>query len=248
MKKIKTSIVLNDQHIPFQDIEANKVVFRFIKYIKPDYIDILGDLLDFWQISKFVNDPKTRKGDIQDDINAGKAYLTELRAMAPKAEIMLHYGNHVMRLRKFMWFHAKELDCIDSLDLRYLLGLDKLKIKAVESEEGFIIRGNLVMTHGTVVSQDSAMTARRNLQKYGMSVICGHTHRLGAMYKTDLRGTVGAWENGCLCRLDLIKQWGRELANWQQGISLIDWHGDMFRVQQIPIIKNKMIFGKEVWE
>lgn len=243
----KTSVVINDQHIPFQDIEANKLVFKFIKYIKPDYIDILGDLTDFWQISKFVGDP-SRKETIQDDLNKTCEYLKELRDLAPKSEIVLHYGNHMWRLRKFLWINAKQLDCIRSLDLKFLLGLNKLKIKSVETPEGYMLRGKLVMTHGTIVSQDSGTTARRNLQKYGLSVICGHTHRLASVFKSDLRGEVGGWENGCLCRMDLIKEWGREIANWQQGFSLIDFRDDFFRVQSIPIINNKFMFGRETWK
>ena len=243
---IKTSICLNDQHIPYHDIAANKLVFKFIKHIKPDFVDMLGDVLDFWQISKFLGDPK-RKDSIQKDINACKEYLKELRDLAPKAEIVFHYGNHVTRLKKYIWTNAKELDCIESLDIKFLLGLDKLRIKSIDTQEGFMVRGKLAMTHGTCVSQDSGATARRNLKKYGLSVICGHTHRLGSTFKTDLRGITGAWENGCLCNLDLIKEWGRELADWQQGISVIDFHEDMFRVQQINIIDNKMIFGKQVY-
>ena len=239
----KKSIAINDQHIPFQDKISNKLVFDFIKDIKPDFIDILGDLIDFWQISKFLKDP-FRKETLQDDIDSAKAYLQELRDISPDSEIILHYGNHLDRLRKYIWSKAPELSSIKSLDLKWMLDADKMKIKVIEEAEGYIMRGLLAMTHGTVVSQDSAMTARRNLQKYGLSVICGHTHRLGSTYKTDLRGIVGSWENGCLCDMNLVKQWGRELANWQTGFSIIFFKDDLFEVQQVPIIKGKFLFGE----
>lgn len=243
----KTVIAINDQHVPYQDDIANKLVFKFIKYIKPDEVQIMGDLVDFWQISKFLGDPN-RKQTIQQDLDLTVEYLEELRDLSPKSKITLHYGNHLLRLKKFIWANAGQLDSIRSLDLKYLLNCDKLKITTIESEEGYITIGKLVFTHGTVISQDSGMTARRNIQKYGLSVICGHTHRLGSIYKTDLRGIVGGWENGCLCELSLIKEWGREIANWQNGFSIIDYHDDLFRVQQIPIIKGRMIFGKDMWK
>ena len=243
----KTSVIINDQHLPFIDKKANDLAFQLIKTIKPDYIDILGDLIDFYQISSFDKSPD-RKHTIQDDIDIGKEYLTTLRELSPKSKITLHYGNHMYRLRKYIWRMAKELDCIRSLNLKWLLGLDKLKITAIESASGYDRRGKLCLTHGTLVSQDSAMTARRMLKKYGISVIHGHTHRLGSTFKTDLLGTRGAWENGCLCRLDLIKQWGFEIGNWQQGVSVIFFSKDRFLVQQLPIIKNKMMFGSQKFE
>jgi hypothetical protein len=130
--------------------------------------------------------------------------------------------------------------------MRFLLGLDKLNISYIESAEGYRQRGKLILTHGTCVSQDSAMTARRNLQRYGLSVMCGHTHRGGSTYKTDLLGTRGAWENFCLCDFKLAKEWRMGVANWQLGFSYIYYYPDRFEVHQCPIIKNKFTaLGKE---
>ena len=233
--------------MPFEDKKANELIFKFIPDLKPDYIYILGDLIDFWQVSKFLKDP-SRKNDIQKDIDAGREYLKKLRELSPEAEISLHFGNHLTRLKKYIWRQAQELSSLRSLDLRWMLDCDNLKIKTIEEEEGYEQKGKLVLTHGTVVSQDSGMTARRNLQKYGISVICGHTHRLSAIFKTDLRGMIGSWENGCLCDLNLIKMWGREVANWQTAFSIIYFHENFFVVRQIPIIKNSFIFGDKIYE
>lgn len=241
----KKGIVINDQHIPYEDKKANDLVFRFIQDFKPDIIDIAGDTCDFWQISKFSTDPK-RKTTIQKDIDKTHLYLSNLRSCAPQAEIELHAGNHVDRMRKYIWENAGELVCIRSLDMRFLLQLDKLNISYIESAEGYRKRGNLIITHGTAVSQDSAMTARRNLQRYGLSVICGHTHRGGSTYKTDLMGTRGAWENFCLCRFDLAQEWRMGVCNWQQGFSYIYYYPERFEVHQCPIIKGRFTaFGKE---
>jgi len=240
----KKAVCLSDQHLPFEDKKANQLVFKFLSDFKPDTIYLLGDLIDFWQISKFLITPQ-RKLDLQKDIDKAKVYLTQLRDLCPNADISLHYGNHLDRLRKYIWVNAKALHDLRSLDLDFMLGTDTLKIRTIKEAQGYEKVGYLCLTHGTVVSQDSAMTARRNLQKYGLSVICGHTHRLGSTYKTDLRGMIGAWENGCLCDLKLVRQWGNELANWQTGFSILFFTDHRFQVQQIPIIKNKMMFGEK---
>lgn len=235
-------------HIPFQDNTINDLVFKFIQDFKPDIIDILGDLTDFWQISKFSVDP-SRMTTLQEDLNLTKKYLSDLRSIAPEAEIELHAGNHMDRLRKYMWDKAKELDCLDSLDLKFLLGLNDLNISFIESAEGYRQRGKLILTHGTCVSQDSAMTARRNLARYGLSVMCGHTHRGGSIYKTDLMGTRGAWENFCLCDFKLAQVWRMGVCNWQNGFSYIYYYPDRFEVHQSIIIDNKFTaLGKEYGE
>jgi UDP-2,3-diacylglucosamine pyrophosphatase LpxH len=248
---MKKGLVLSDQHIPYHAKRINDLILEeFIPEFKPDYIDLLGDMIDFWQISKFRKDP-ARKNDIQKDIDTAVEYLTKLREVAPQAEIILHYGNHLGRLRKYIWDRAAEISSLRSLNLKWLLDCDKLHLKVIEQEEGYDIRGKLVLTHGTLISQDSAMTAKRNLQRYGQSIICGHTHRLGSTYKTDLRGTIGAWENGCLCNLDLVHEWGAELANWQQGFSIVFYNeckDKRFLVQQIPIIQETFMVGERCYE
>ncbi len=241
----KKAVCINDQHLPYEDKKANELVFQFIQDFKPDIIDILGDLIDFWQISKFDKDP-LRKANIQKDIDEGQTYLKNLRSIVPEAEIELHYGNHLDRLRKYVWRQAEALVSIRSLDLRFLLGLDELKISTIQSAEGHKQRGDLILTHGTIVSQDSSLTARRNLKKYGLSVITGHTHRGGSIYVSDLLGVRGAWENFCLCDYKLAKEWRIDIANWQQGFSYIYYYPDRFEVHQCIIIKDKFTaLGKE---
>jgi len=143
------------------------------------------------------------------------------------------------RLRKFIWTQAVALDSMRSLDLRFLLDLDRLNISFIDSAEGYRQRGELVLTHGTCVSQASGDTAKRMLKKYGLSVMHGHTHRGGSTYKTDLLGIRGAWENFCLCRMDLAQEWRMGLADWQQGFSYIYYYPDRFEVHQCPIINHK---------
>jgi len=243
--KVKKAVVINDEHIPYQDQRAIDLVFEFIGDFKPDIIDVLGDTVDFWQLSSFDKNPK-RKVSIQKDLDRTRDYYATLRSLAPDAEIEAHAGNHVDRLRKYIWRHSKELDCLRSLDLRFLFGLNKQNISFIDQATGYRRRGKLILTHGSVVSQDSGMTARRNLKRYGLSVMTGHTHRGGSVYITDLLGIRGAWENFCLCKMNLSKEWGMGMANWQQGFSYIYYYPDRFEVHQCPIIKKKFTaLGKE---
>jgi len=242
---IKKAVVINDQHIPYEDSYVNNLVLRFIEDFKPHIIDIPGDITDFWQVSRFDKNPN-RKNTLQEDIDKTHEYLKVLRTIAPKAQIELHAGNHLDRMRKYIWRQAEALECIRSLDLIFLLGLNKLNIKFLKNAEDYRQRGKLIITHGCLVSQDSGMSARRHLKKSGLSIIHGHTHRGGSVYQTDLLGVRGAWENFCLCDFKLAKEWRMSFVNWQQGFSYIYYYPDRFEVHQCPIIKGKFTaLGKE---
>ena len=77
--------------------------------------------------------------------------------------------------------------------------------------------------------------------KYGGSMSHGHSHRLGMYLKTDSRGTIGAYEMGCLCGLN--PEYVSGIPNWQQGFGVFNFDKDRFFCQQIPIIKNEFIYG-----
>jgi len=240
----KKQAVINDLHAPFHDKQAVKVCFAVIKAIQPQEIDIAGDLLDFYQLSKFDKNP-IQIGTIQEHINIGRDLLVELRDANPDADIYFHVGNHCDRLRRYLWSIAKELAGLDCLDLKELLDLAKLKIKLVDYEEGRVVNGIFSVSHGSIASIHSAFTAKRTFEKQGGNGIVGHSHRGGSFYKTDKFGTHGYWENFCLCELepDYIKH-----PNWQHGFTIVNYIGDRFFVEQIPIVKGKCVYGGKLYE
>ena len=97
-----------------------------------------------------------------------------------------------------------------------------------------------MVTHGDLVLKHSGQSAKAHFEKYGTSILHGHTHRLGIYYKRDVRGIHAAYENGCLCRLD------PEYAihpNWHHGFSMVQVEeGGFFYVEQIPILNRKTLF------
>lgn len=241
------TVALNDLHVPYFDKKIFELILSFLKDYQPDEVFLLGDIIDFWMISKFRKDP-SRVNTIQKDLDTTRELLRRIRVTLQNAKITFLYGNHEARLKNFIFDKAPQLSNIKSLHLPFLLGLDELAIKHIDAPEGFIKRGDIVFTHGTVVSQDSAMTARRMLKRFGISVMHGHSHRGGSTYTTNLLGIRAAWENFCLCKMDLCYEWGYQIANWQQGFSTIDFIKNRFYVQQIPITKKKFVFGGRLYE
>ena len=236
---------LSDEHLPFIDKKADELVKLFLKDLKPDKIIFLGDFIDLWQISKFDRSVY-RQNTLQDDIQNAHEYLREFRDLFPKQEIIYLFGNHEERISKYTFRVAPELEGLIYLDK--MLKLKELKIKHYKKQTDVHREGDLLFTHGTVVSQDSGMTCRRMLKKYGMSIIHGHTHRLGSHFKTDYYGMRGAWENGSLCDSTLAEEWRMGIADWQMGFSVVTILGNRFHVQQVPIIRNKIFFGDTLYK
>ena len=232
-------VQINDIHIPFHDKETIKIMFKFLADFKPTQIVIAGDMLDFYELSSFDKDPK-RKFCIQDEIDQCYNFLKELKTYCE--EIHFIKGNHEDRLRRFLWKNPS-LASIKVLELSKLLNLDTLGIFYHDFE---YVYNNFRFTHGTIVRQESGATAKAELLKYGNSMASGHTHRLGTYVKTDSRGTVAAYEGGCLC--DLKPEYINGVPNWQQGFIVYNFVGNRFFAQPIPIIDHKFIYGNKKYE
>lgn len=238
-------LAINDLHVPYQNDELLKLVFKFAKNLKPDKLFILGDLLDFYSISHFDRDPQ-RMLNLENEFRAGREILEQIREII-KGEIIFIAGNHEDRLRKFLWNNPILDGCIT---IEEKLVLNDLDIKYYEYGRNYIYKNKLIYTHGNKINKYSAYTAKNLLDDLGMSVIFGHSHRLGMHYKTDYGGAKVGVENGCLCDFENAMDWFRkEVVDWQRGISVIKWHEDRFNIQQISIPKDLfIIYGKNYYE
>lgn len=155
----RMSVVLNDLHIPFENKTAVKMAVNFIREQKPGTIHLLGDCCDMWSISRFDKDPM-RRLNLQEELDAVRDWLAELRDAAPKARIIFSEGNHEYRLRKYLMSEAKALAGLRSLALESLLDFDNLKIRFQPSDRPYRF-GHLLFTHGQFVSKWSASSAKR---------------------------------------------------------------------------------------
>ncbi|MBM3347783.1 MAG: hypothetical protein FJY55_15005, partial [Betaproteobacteria bacterium] len=203
-------VVLSDQHIPYQDKRVEKLTFQFLRDHQPGTIHLLGDLHDFYQLSRFDKDPE-RATHLQSDLDDGHRYLARLRDAHPDAKIIYSEGNHEYRLQRYLWGNAKELAGLRNMRLSQLLHLKELDIEWVDSLHPYKI-GHLLYVHGIFANKHSGYSAKSHHERFGCCVIHGHTHRLGSYYRTTWDDTFAAFENGCLCERDptyMLK------PNWQ---------------------------------
>lgn len=224
-----------------------RLVLDFVDELKPDGVVLNGDIVDCYSISDFDRNPLSQ-ATLAKEIKCAQGLMAKLRNIKERIWIG---GNHEDRLRRHVWKNPRlirELDrssqerLVHALDFDTVFGL---------GEHGFRwfpygatqYLGKLLVTHGSMVSKHSGQTARAHMDKYGTSVLVGHTHRGGVFYKRDIRGIHAGYENFCLCRMDPEYV---QNPNWQQGFSVVhvDEKTGFFNVAQIPILPgNKFFYG-----
>ncbi len=230
-------VFLPDLHIPFHDTETIASVIKFLKDFQPDHIFLLGDLLDFYDLSTFDKDPE-RRFKLQEEIDTAVRFLEVVRKTCPLARIIYMQGNHEDRLRRWLW-RNQDISSLEALDLKTLLHLKRLDIKTYKYGDVSFFHG-FAIKHGDLVRKNASYTARAELNKVGISGISGHTHRLGSCFKRDHSGQKVWYEAGCLCELEPEYD---KTPDWQQGfaIGLFERVGNRFYVTSIPIIKNRFM-------
>jgi len=240
---VGTSAVIQDTHNPYQDQRALREVELFLLELQPGLILYPGDMGDFYQLSKFDKNP-SRADRLQEDLNSTANLFKRHRALAPNTRMIFELGNHEDRLRRHLWGKDPALSSLDCMTVEGLYKLKDSGVECVEYEEGIMVNGVLMVSHGDLIRAHSAYTAKGMSDKHGGSGIHGHSHRLGSYYKRNRFGIYGWWENGCLCDLnpDYVTN-----PNWQQGFSLVHFTKDRFWVEQMQIINRKFMYGGAIW-
>ena len=239
----QTWVVLNDTQIPFHDRRVlDKVVLPFIRDLQPHGVVLNGDVVDCYAISDYDKNPLTF-ATLNREIYEGEKLMDSLKWIKEKWWLG---GNHEDRLRRYIWKRAKEFGGLSALAFPNLFNLGAYGF-SWKPYGGYVMLGKLLVTHGSMVRGVSGATARAHFDRYGTSLLVGHTHRLGAFYRTNVRGSHVAYENGCLC---LLTPEYAQAPDWQQGFSVVhvDPKSGFFNVQQLPILKHRMVmYGGQTW-
>jgi len=230
---VRRILEMSDIHFPYHDPCAVRLATRVVAMWQPDTIIVNGDAVDFYAVSAYDRDPaQLRQGGLQREIDLLCEFLGELNAVKPQ-DASVHYlpGNHEDRLRRYLW-RNNELADLKALELPTLLQLDAYGVQ-YHADEIELAQGHLVVKHGTFVRKWGGLSAMAELEneKYAVSTVTGHTHRMGFTMVRTRHNLIGGWEGGCLCNLlpEYVKH-----PNWQQGITLIYEDGDHFSVTQVP--------------
>ncbi len=234
-----TELVMADLHIPYQDDTALSAMFSYIEdqHITPSTVCILGDLLDFYEISTFNKDP--RRKNVAGEIKDGKDFLIKLRNKWPDARIILAEGNHEQRLQRYIFRQASELtDLLDSL-LE-----DKLGLKDINAE--YLVApfhiGKLWHLHGhekTGGSYNVEYPSNVIWNYMYRHFICGHFHRRQQKMFKAVDGTT--YWTAVVGYLAGELDWA-PLNKWDSGFGIIEYDDSGAFRAEVKTIYNGRVY------
>jgi len=199
MDGFKTALILSDLHTPEQDQKAVDLVYKIASTRKLDRVISLGDLADFYQISKYDKDPSRAFGEkLQEELDIAEALIERFSNLAP---FTLIDSNHADRLEKYLKIHAPGLFGLRSLSIKNLLNLSKYGADT----SGPLFLGNLLVMHGHEYKGSGKYAGdavKKVMEKTGNSVMMGHVHKMAHVNIRKRSFAMEGYEMGCLCNFE----------------------------------------------
>ena len=239
IKANRRYLVTPDLQIPLHHPQAVKNLIKMSKHEKFDYVLNVGDELDMTSQSRWVKGTKTEFAET----------LDEERSIAQ--DILYDLGttdiirsNHTDRLFTTLLKGAPSLLGLPELVYEKFMAYSDLGIRfhkrAYEFERGFFL------AHGDegVMSKHAGITALNLAKKWHSGanggVICGHTHRQGAVrHQTGLNGrysTIWGIEAGHLMDMKNKASYLKYAsADWNMGFVVMSFGKGGHSVELVPV-------------
>lgn len=230
----RDALVLCDIHFPFHDKKAIETALDYKD--NPECIILLGDLFDFYALSRFKKRPD--RPFIKDEIDTGKKFFAYLRERFPKTQIIYYLGNHDTRFESYIWEKAPALFGLEAVKLESLLELHKHNVTVIQNGEGIKVT-SLHLLHGNEAGMSGGginVGRSMSLKTYDNCAF-GHFHK--TQQSPPLKTLDGRyyfnWSIGCLCQL---KPPYLPINTWTQGFARIEVYKNEFELSNRLILPN----------
>lgn len=243
----------SDFQIPFQDDRAVNLWWQVMKWFKPDVVDYLGDISDQFCFSRFNEGttkdfmkqlpeesmPAEMLKFVQHEEKDTAEFYAKTRKMMPNAEIFSALGNHDIRVFNYADKHMQEI--LHDLTPESLWGLDNLGIDYIYYDDLPRLRyGDFYVHHGISAPVGSGDGVKTDIKNFGVSLIRGHSHRIGTYFKTyELKNeTLRGYEIGHMCKVDSDGFKYSQVHDWQQGFAVGFVHNGEAHIQLVEILPD----------
>lgn len=244
----KTIVIMPDVQAPLHDVDLVEKFTRFIGDFQPTELAQVGDFTDSTEISRWVRGKKPEfAGDLQAGFDASRDILDGIREVFD-GRFRIVRSNHDDRLENYLETCGPGLTSLRDLTLEKQAGFDEYDVEFVRDAVVEIAPG-WVMAHGDEGSLSpsggkTALGLAKN--KFGVSVVCGHTHRAGITpetfgYNGANQRVLTGMEVGHfmdMSKADYLRKKGAT-ANWQQGFGILDIKGDIVTARLIYIVNGE---------
>jgi predicted phosphodiesterase len=244
---LKTIVVISDLQSPYHDVPATKAIARFIRAYKPDSVASVGDEIDLPQISRWE---EGGEGEWQRDLGRHRDITVKLLEELQVDHIVR--SNHSDRLYNKIKSKAPGFLGLPELAIEKFLKLDSLGITYHHGP--YELAPNWLLMHGDEgnVQPTAGATALGLAKRSGMSVVCGHTHRMGLTHHTQgwagKTKTIWGMEVGNLMDYKYARYIKAGLFTWNKGFGLLHVNGNTVMPQLVPIVNNSFTVDGKVWK
>lgn len=255
-KQKRNVVVISDTQMPYEDAKALKLVIRFIGDYQPDEVVHIGDVIDYPQPSRWTKDTRAEfEGSVFEDSKYTVKNLVKPLREAYDGPVGFLEGNHDLRPRAYLEKYAPALSETNAFDMATMLEFEAYEI--TQLPDFYDVANGWVCTHGHLggirLTQVAGNTALNAARKLGVSVIMGHTHRLGigghsVGYQGQVNQQLTGMEVGNLMDMSSAGYLKGGSANWQQGFGLLNIDGDHVQATPVQISTYKIrkdVYGKK---
>lgn len=232
---------ISDLQVPYHDKRAVDAVAQCITDMKndDDIVLTLGDEQDFQTISRWSQGTALEwERSIGKDRDATVQILRDLQVQH------VIRSNHTDRLYNSIMRRLPGLLGLPEIEFENFMRLPELGITF--HREAFHVAPGWVAMHGDEagMSQIAGQTAQGISKKVGLSVLAGHSHRLGLQpYTQSVNGkttrTLYGFECGNL--MDMRKATYAKTHNWQAGFGVLYVDGNTVHPCPVPITNRSFI-------
>lgn len=215
-------LVVSDLQIPYHHPKAVKNLIKLANREKFDLVLNTGDELDMQSQSKWAKGTALEwEGKLDKDRKLAQDILWDLRTTD------ITRSNHTDRLYHTLLRGAPSLIGLPELEYSKFMQFDELGIR-FHKKPFDIPNTNAVLVHGDEgsMNQNAGLTALGLARKFGKSVVCGHTHRLGfSTLSTGLKGrytTLWGLEAGNVMDKRQAGYLKAGAGNWTMGVAIIE--------------------------
>ena len=239
--RIKTVVVIPDMQIPYHDLTAINNLIEFVSDFDPDHLVNVGDDVDSPETARWNKGYATEyAGTLQEGFDQARMIHAAFRDAIGDKPYFVSRSNHGDRTAAYIKRYAPALSGLRSLDLAALVGYKELGIHY--KTEPFLVAPDWVCAHGDEgsLSPIAGRTAGLLAAKWGVSVVCGHSHRAGIQptsygFGGVVHRTVYGMEVGHMMSMKAAHYLKGGHGNWQQAFGILYVHGVRVTPVLIPI-------------
>lgn len=244
---MKTVVVLSDLQIPYHDPKFVSAVQEFVADYQPDELFCVGDELDAPEPSRWTKGTAGEyAGTLQKGIDKTHKIMAGFKEALGDRPFHVQRSNHTDRIENYVSRYAPALSSLRDLEYETLLGYNELGIKYHERIYNFA--PGWAMAHGDEgsLSRIAGSTALSLARRTGLSIVCGHTHRLGIQHENTavngkVTGRLFGMEVGHMMDLSKAAYLKSGGANWQAGFGILHIDRGNVTPSVVPMINNSFI-------